>query len=45
MCTAEYRAHSYDTISAKNVSIATWYHGVHTGANWDNYFVLFVKYY
>jgi len=29
----------------KKVSVATWYQGERSGANWGNYFVLFVKYY
>jgi len=45
MCTTEYRTHSYYTESTEKVSVATWYEGKRSGANWGNYFVLFVKYY
>jgi len=45
MCTTEYRTHNYDTESASKESVATWYQGERSGANWGNYFVLFVKYY
>ena len=29
----------------QKMSVATWYQGELSGANWGNYFVLFVKYY
>ena len=48
MCTTQYRDHSYDTESAEKKSVCrhlVQYQGERSGANWVNYFVLFVKYY